>query len=225
MTLSLSGTPTRLVGFPDRSPSPALDHACQRWAATDTGLDPEADGGLKKACPSFTWARLSRFRAGVTLLLLCSLALPLCGCEPGATREQEILRALGVLASRTADQPMQPGDGSRGQQAGSAADRLNPLPFDEKTVGRGRESYALHCSRCHGVNTEIHQAVDPGSGAVVPDLRSPTVQGKTDGMLFSSLGPGSPKHPPVADMVTEEERWAIIRYLRYVSDPSMGWRA
>jgi hypothetical protein len=107
----------------------------------------------------------------------------------------------------------------------SPNDPSNPLPFDQKVVDRGRERYELYCTGCHGSIAGGDEAVGEDLAPLPVDLRSPYVQDQTDGVLFSKISHGFRKHPPLADTVTVEDRWAIIRFLRFSSDPSRGWRA
>lgn len=107
----------------------------------------------------------------------------------------------------------------------SPSDLSNPMPFDQKVVDRGREKFGVYCSECHETNADGTEAVGEGLAPLPADLRSPSVQDQPDGVLFSKISLGFPKHPPFADTVTVEDRWSIIRFIRYLSDPSRGWRA
>jgi hypothetical protein len=107
----------------------------------------------------------------------------------------------------------------------SPVELSNPLPFNQKVVDRGREKFELYCSECHDANAVDNESAGRDLAPIPADLRNPHVQGQTDAALFSKISLGFGKHPPLADTLTAEDRWALIRFIRYLSDPSRGWRA
>jgi hypothetical protein len=46
------------------------------------------------------------------------------------------------------------------------------------------------------------------------DLADPRVQAQADGELFAKVSLGYRRHPPLADTVSEPDRWAVIAYVR-----------
>jgi mono/diheme cytochrome c family protein len=52
------------------------------------------------------------------------------------------------------------------------------------------------------------------------NLRSPQVQEKSDGFLFSVISYGQKRMPPLATTVAQRDRWLIVHYLRTLAGNS-----
>jgi len=107
------------------------------------------------------------------------------------------MAAPGVLA-----------DGPRWTRA-SAADRArtNPYASQADALSAGRLLFSDHCSKCHG-----EDALGRGKR---PSLRSPEVQGATDGELFWLLTNGSlRKGMPSWSALPEASRWQLVTFLK-----------
>jgi len=94
----------------------------------------------------------------------------------------------------------------------------NPLPAGAATNAKGAELYRVNCAMCHGPQAK-------GDGAVgkilvrdgylaPPNLTAAVTQNKTDGELFTVLTNGVNVMPKFGYLLTDEERWAVIAYLR-----------
>jgi mono/diheme cytochrome c family protein len=90
----------------------------------------------------------------------------------------------------------------------------NPFPFASEQVKHGKESYAYFCVMCHGPKADGHGTVGQSFYPLPSDLSSPYVQDQADGLLFYKISLGFKRHPPLANTISEEDRWAIIHYLR-----------
>jgi len=91
----------------------------------------------------------------------------------------------------------------------SAADRARTNPYASQTdaVSAGRLLFSDHCSKCHG-----EDALGRGKR---PSLRSPVVQGATDGELFWLLTNGSlRKGMPSWSALPEASRWQLVTFLK-----------
>jgi cation:H+ antiporter len=92
-----------------------------------------------------------------------------------------------------------------------AADRarLNPLSNTPQTIAEGRMLYAAHCQQCHQSNAQ-------GSGHV-PSLHSARLRQASEGQIEWFLRQGvSNEGMPSWGGLREEQRWAIVRYLKSV---------
>jgi mono/diheme cytochrome c family protein len=94
----------------------------------------------------------------------------------------------------------------------------NPLPADEENEKRGWTSYTYYCIQCHGPEAKGKGTVGQSFSPLPANLRSTYVQAKSDGQLFKNISLGYKRHPPLAYTVSEEERWAIIIYIRSLAE-------
>jgi mono/diheme cytochrome c family protein len=95
----------------------------------------------------------------------------------------------------------------------------NPLPTNPDTIREGQIAFSHYCFTCHGLdgqNTGVPfaETVAPP----VPSLNSPQVQKYTDGQLKSVISNGIfPSGMPASkDILSEEEIWSIVIYLRHL---------
>lgn len=99
------------------------------------------------------------------------------------------------------------------------ADTLkNPLPDVAAAAERGKESYDLYCWSCHGKKGRG----DGAAGASFPippaDFQSPEVKGQSDGALYWKMTTGRGNMTPYGDLLTDEQRWELVAYLRILSN-------
>ncbi len=94
----------------------------------------------------------------------------------------------------------------------------NPLPAGAATNAKGAELYRVNCAMCHGVqgkgNGKVGDILVRDKYVRPPDLTAAVTQGKTDGELFTTLTNGVNVMPKFGYLLTDEERWAVIAYLR-----------
>ena len=93
----------------------------------------------------------------------------------------------------------------------------DPVPPDERSLAIGRDVYTTNCETCHG---ETGRGDGPNGLRLVPrpaDLRIHTAPGvHTDGELFYWVSYGFPNSamPAWKDILTEEQRWSVLNYVR-----------
>lgn len=92
----------------------------------------------------------------------------------------------------------------------------NPIPVTEESIEKGRQLYTQNCAVCHG-----DQGFGDGPSAAALDpkpanLHEEHVQGLPDGALFWIISHGVPETamPPWENVLSEEERWHIVNFLR-----------
>lgn len=100
-------------------------------------------------------------------------------------------------------------------------DDQNPVPDTAANVDEGKHHFGHHCQICHGLdgqNTGVPFATQ--MSPPVADLKSPTVQGYTDGQLHWIIKNGiNPSGMPAWNGILEEdEMWKIVRYLRHLPE-------
>lgn len=97
------------------------------------------------------------------------------------------------------------------------AQRKNPVPATESSLGTGRKIFLQHCAACHG------QAGD-GDGPAAVDLginptkfSDPRLGEQSDGALFWKITTGEKPMPNYGSRLSATDRWNIINYLRTLS--------
>ncbi len=95
----------------------------------------------------------------------------------------------------------------------AAAKLTNPLPHDKVTIARGQKIYNIYCIACHGPRGH-------GDGPVVnpfpipKSLQSEDMLKWKDGHIFHVITKGQGVMPSYAQQIQEEDRWAVIHYVR-----------
>ena len=86
------------------------------------------------------------------------------------------------------------------------------IKFDAASAGQGEAIYNKNCASCHG---------NPGKGnslkslnPIPPDLSSKGTQALTDGELSYILTTGRAVMPSFKSVLSEEDRWKVISYIR-----------
>ncbi len=96
----------------------------------------------------------------------------------------------------------------------------NPLPETREVVDRGRVLWRRACAPCHGDFRSPGTVPQRIPALTPPDLtmdlyKDPTL--RPDGYLYEVIRQGGKAlMPAYYYTLTPEERWAVIRYLRYV---------
>jgi mono/diheme cytochrome c family protein len=98
-------------------------------------------------------------------------------------------------------------------------DVKNPLKQNASTLADGKQAFNYYCIACHGKdgqNTGVpfanHLSPPP------PSLPSKTVQDYTDGQLkwIINYGLFPSGMPGAEDILSDDEQWAIVAYLRHL---------
>ncbi len=95
------------------------------------------------------------------------------------------------------------------------ADTLqNPFAGDASAIKQGQKIYKQQCAVCHG---NRGRGDGPAGIALNPrpaDLTSETVQKQSDGALFWKITTGRGPMPAFKTILSEEDRWKVVAYLR-----------
>ena len=115
--------------------------------------------------------------------------------------------------------PAPPGSVARGklpylQTPEQAARLTNPLPRSPEVLAKGRALYAIYCRVCHGASGNGSPTLSSAYGAKPADLRIKRLAQAPDGTLYHVIVRGKNAMPSYADDIKEEERWAVIHYIR-----------
>jgi mono/diheme cytochrome c family protein len=95
-----------------------------------------------------------------------------------------------------------------------AARRKNPIPADQKSIEAGKTVYTAQCVMCHGPKG---LGDGPQAKDLTPkprNLSDPNIQSQTDGSIFWKLTEGKKPMPSFEKLVSENDRWNVINYVR-----------
>jgi mono/diheme cytochrome c family protein len=97
----------------------------------------------------------------------------------------------------------------------------NPLPDSQEVRERGQQVFAVNCSACHGEQADGNGRVAPffrvANAPPPADLTSQQASALSDGALYQVITDGLGQYmPPFGNLLTDDERWAVIRYLRAI---------
>lgn len=164
-------------------------------------------------------------KINVSLPLACVAVLSLSSCRhesPNFVYMPDMAYSPAIKAQEVGSMRMPP-KGTVPREAGplqtmateeeSGKSIQNPLRRTKTTLQHGKEMYRVYCSVCHGV-------AGLGNGPVVPrfppppSLVSEQVRGYPDGRIFHIITNGRNLMPSYASQVLEEDRWAIIHFIR-----------
>ncbi len=92
----------------------------------------------------------------------------------------------------------------------------NPEPGDAASIKNGRTIYVAYCAPCHG---NKGKGDGPASASLNPkpaDHTSGAVQAESDGTLYYKIseGHGHTAMPPFKAVLSVDQRWAVINYMR-----------
>ncbi|MGH7534489.1 MAG: c-type cytochrome [Gemmatimonadales bacterium] len=121
--------------------------------------------------------------------------------------------AVGVVAAVGVPGTAQ----AQGAWAAPAAEKgkKNPLPADPKTVEQGKKVAQVNCVSCHGAKGKGDGAAAVALNPKPADWTSKKVQAESDGEIFWKISTG--RGPmPAWKFLPENDRWALVRYIRSV---------
>lgn len=95
-----------------------------------------------------------------------------------------------------------------------AARKKNPIVADKRSVEAGRAVYVAECLECHGKS-----GAGDGPGVkdlprTPPDLSDESIRQQSDGAMFWKISEGRKVMPGYDDLLSDEERWHVVNYLR-----------
>jgi mono/diheme cytochrome c family protein len=91
--------------------------------------------------------------------------------------------------------------------------RTNPLASDTKAIAQGEKVAKTNCASCHGLKGKGDGAAAVALNPKPADWTSAKVQSESDGEIFWKISNGRGAMPPWKHLA-ENDRWALIRYIR-----------
>lgn len=95
--------------------------------------------------------------------------------------------------------------------------RVNPLPADAVAVAKGRALFLTNCAPCHGPEADGKGVASQGLSPAPANFREgKRLSSKGDDFVFWRISTGIPDTamPAFSGTLSEEERWAILHFLR-----------
>ncbi|MAM99137.1 MAG: quinol:cytochrome C oxidoreductase [Candidatus Marinimicrobia bacterium] len=97
------------------------------------------------------------------------------------------------------------------------------LDVDENFIKRGQDRFNIYCSVCHGYSGIGNGLVAQSDqyNVIVTSILSETLDDKSDGYFYDIISNGKNNMKGYSGQITEEDRWAIVTYiraLRYMED-------
>lgn len=92
----------------------------------------------------------------------------------------------------------------------------NPEPYSADVIREGETVYREHCAECHGITGKGDGPWAIEERGSIPDLAAPHMDVHTDGEVYWWIIKGIPSldKPPLAEALSETDRWAVINYTR-----------
>jgi len=96
----------------------------------------------------------------------------------------------------------------------SAIDMKNPFAGDALAAAKGKMKFYQMCAICHGMKGD-----GKGGGGVSLNPRpanflSIDIKNEPDGALFWKMTEGNPPMASYKELLTEDERWQLVTYIR-----------
>ena len=98
--------------------------------------------------------------------------------------------------------------GNLGKDFGGA-EPVNP-GATRKTVAQGRELFGIYCAICHGADARGGGPVGRKFMVEPPTLRL----FRPDSYIYEHIREGGPFMPPLSEMISAEEAWALVHYVQ-----------
>ncbi|MBI5623287.1 MAG: DUF3341 domain-containing protein [Elusimicrobia bacterium] len=95
-----------------------------------------------------------------------------------------------------------------------AAVLADPLPRDMETLRKGRAKFDAVCKVCHGPLADGKPTLTKAYGATPADLQAARYLTFPDGSVFHTITKGKNSMPSFSAVLTEDERWQVVQYLR-----------
>lgn len=96
-----------------------------------------------------------------------------------------------------------------------AADAIkNPFLNNAALTASGKQTYITFCTSCHGDKGKGNGVAASALDTRPADHSAPAVQLQSDGALFWKITNGKSPMPSYKILLTDEQRWACINYIR-----------
>ncbi len=150
------------------------------------------------------------------LLLLAVAPALLCACEQPDMADQPRLdtyETTPAFDDGLVAQPVPEGTVSRDDRRLDVPTD-NPLPINRQTLEHGRQQYEVFCAPCHGGNGRGRGVIVQRGFPAPPSYHQPRLRHASDRHFYDVITHGYGAMYAYASRVPEDDRWAIIAYIR-----------
>ena len=102
---------------------------------------------------------------------------------------------------------------------GAESSKPNPIAKTPESVRAGLRVFSNNCVSCHGTGARGDGLLVPSLPVKPADLTNPEVWRQADGAIFWKISTGRQPMPTWDPVLTAEERWCVINYLRTTFGP------
>ncbi len=137
----------------------------------------------------------------------------------GTIARSEAIQTAGGAVYRFEDSPV-----NTGRVAGTTNFvETNPLTVNLKLIQRGRERFDIYCAPCHGRLGDGNGITKKiGVVAAAANLHDKRIVEQTDGEIFKTVTYGKGLMGAAGPLISTEDRWAVIAYLRALQLSHLG---
>ncbi len=96
----------------------------------------------------------------------------------------------------------------------TAKDLQNPLQNNQKAAEVGEAIFKQQCATCHGTSGKGDGPAGKYLGKKLPDFTSASFSEQTDGEIFWKISNGNAPMPAFKAMLSEDQRWQVLNYIR-----------
>ncbi|GAP63439.1 hypothetical protein ARMA_1862 [Ardenticatena maritima] len=158
------------------------------------------------------------------VLVLLALVLAACGGNTATAPDESEHDVSAAPAHDASEEHV--ADEAHAEAHGLPEEALqleNPIPATEESIARGREIYAQNCASCHGDEGYGDGPAAAGLDPKPANLHMGHVQMLPDGGLFWIISHGveGTAMPAWENVLSEEDRWHVVNYIRTFDDMGM----
>lgn len=113
-----------------------------------------------------------------------------------------------------------PVDGDPWKAPADADVLVDPMAKDPKAVQKGQKVFSSLCWTCHGMSGKGDGPAAEGLKVHPADLGSAAVQAQTNGAIYWKITHGRGEMASYEQVITREQRWAVVHYLRTLKHPA-----
>ena len=89
-----------------------------------------------------------------------------------------------------------------------------PVPITQELIEHGQKEYAIYCITCHGGTGDGNGVTKFRGMITTPSYHDDRLRDMAEGEIFNTLTNGKGLMGYYKDKMTEEDRWAVIAYVR-----------